>query len=98
MNRRNAIFPLIPVAPACVSTRMQWVEFVVSAAEAQTHGKHGGPLDLRRGTPAFNFSWDFCRDCPAKYALAMQSLKRCNPTHLKDMRPVSPTKTPKEPA
>ena len=84
---------LAPARPNCYSTTDMWHESLASAAEEQRIGKPG-PLDLRKQPASFNYSWNFCRDCMAKYALSMQSLGLCNPRHLKDLAKASNTKEP----
>lgn len=78
MNRRATVIRLAPVHPPCFDSRVQWHEFLASAAEEQRDGK-AGPLDLRKTEPAFNRRWDFCKDCTAKHAIAMQQQSRCRP-------------------
>lgn len=88
-RRRVLVLELAPARPGCFPSDRQWTEFLAAAAEEQTTNVPG-PLDLRKAVAEFNFSFDFCRDCTAKFALAMQSMNRCNPRHLKDIEPVAP--------
>lgn len=94
-SRRVIVIALAPVAPACFHSRHQWLEYLATAAEGQTP-RSGGPLDLRRPEPAFNWRHDFCSSCTAKYALAMTTLGRCKPNHLKDLAPRTPAPAPQE--
>ena len=84
MSRRDVLIPIIPVAPPCFIDRLTWVEFVVSGDEATRVGERG-PLDLRKPEPRFNHRWNFCADCLATHALAMQAQGRCNPQHLRHL-------------
>ncbi len=81
-RRRVLIVELAPARPECFPSHRQWLEFLAISAEAQTTNVPG-PLDLRKSAPAFNFGFDFCRDCTAKFSQAMQSVNKCKPGHLK---------------
>lgn len=84
MNRRAVVIPLIPVAPPCFEDRMSWVEFVVAADDA-VKASERGPIDHRHPEPRFNRRWNFCADCMATHALAMQAQGRCHPRHLREV-------------
>lgn len=88
MSRRVLIVQLAPPAPPCFTDRLSWVEYLVSFLDDKDEFKrhaHRGPVDLRSPEPTFNFTFDFCRDCQAKHALAMQAEGRCAPSHLRDL-------------
>lgn len=88
MSRRSVVIALLPaVTPPCFPTREQFVTFAVGAAEAQDSKKTGGPLLLRVSPTSFNWRWDYCNTCTAKYALAMQSLGKCQPKFLRERAP-----------
>jgi hypothetical protein len=82
---------LAPPAPDCFDSRLQWLEWLSSAAEAQKKAgiaeadqPEAGPLIFEAGRPVrFNFGLSYCMDCSTPYARAMQSRGRCNPSHLK---------------
>jgi hypothetical protein len=72
----------IPQAPPCFGQR-QWLEYMRSASEAQTHGKRG-PILLEPGQAArLDTRWSFCKDCPADYRTRMAAERRCLPDWLR---------------
>ena len=90
MSRRAVI--VISVAPTtrppCFPTSAMWTEYLTSSADYQGYGsKRSGPLDLRNPEPAFNYRWDFCGPCAARYAMSMQKLGKCKPHFLRDLEP-----------
>lgn len=94
MKRVQIARDLAPPAPPCFSSRDSWLEFVMSAAEAQ-HSRGGvvDPLLFHRGGRVeFNRHMDFCADCLPSFALRMQSEDRCQPDHLLQFEP-SPVET-----
>lgn len=90
MSRRVLVVKLAPSAPPCFTDRLSWLEYLVSYMDDKDEiRKVGsrGPVDMRQTAPRFNFAFDFCRDCSARHALAMQAQGRCVPSHLRDMAP-----------
>lgn len=84
MNRSDWIADNAPPAPPCFSTRMQWVEYLRSAAAAQKQDRgEPGPLVFEAGEPVrFNYAFSFCVDCSAQHSLAMSRVGKCRPDHL----------------
>lgn len=81
MDRKALVIKLAPAAPPCFSDRLTWLEYLCDAQVA-ANGNTRGPLDLRKSPPRFSLTFDFCQDCSAKHALAMQAEGRCKPGHL----------------
>jgi hypothetical protein len=91
MSRRAEVWALAPVAPPCFDARLQWLEFLVSAAEEQRPGRQQ-VLILRAGEPArLNWNFNFCRDCELAHRAAMTDAGRCRPNWLMDMQPKTTT-------
>ena len=86
------IVALAPPAPPCFSSRLSWVEYLTdyAADKYESIRRNRGPLDLRHPEPRFNFGLDFCADCTARHALAMQAEGRCHPAYLRDLAPAAP--------
>lgn len=85
MDRKALVIKLAPAAPPCFQDRLSWLEFLQGALEASRGTVTVGPLDLRKSEPRFNYALDFCQDCTAKHAHAMQEQSRCKPLYLREM-------------
>lgn len=85
MNRADVIEELAPAAPPCFDSRMQWVEYLKSAAAAQKQDRgEPGPLVFEAGQPVrFNHEFAFCVDCNAPHSLQMSRAGRCHPDFLR---------------
>jgi len=82
-KRRTLVEQLAPPAPPCFGSRLQWLEFLISAAEEHRPDHGHGPLVFEAGQPVrFNQRFDFCADCPSDYRRAQQTAKRCFPDWL----------------
>jgi hypothetical protein len=91
MKRIQIARDLAPPAPPCFASRDSWLEFVMSAAEAQR--SRGGVVDPLLFHPGgrveFNRRMDFCADCMPSFALRMQCQGRCQPDHLLQFEPTT---------
>jgi hypothetical protein len=81
MSRAKTVTLLAPLSPPCFSSRDQWLEYLSHAAEYQRDG-HAGPLMTRGEHTAFNFTFNFCRDCTALHRRDMVAADKCRPSHL----------------
>lgn len=81
MSRREQVIALAPPAPPCFGSRLQWHEFLASAAEHQRDGRVGkGPLMTdATGQLAYNPRFNFCRDCDSVFRRAKQAEGKCVP-------------------
>lgn len=86
MNQRDRhalIEQLAPSAPPCFSSRLAWLQWLVSADAAFTLNQGtacGSPLILEAGQPVrFNRSIWFCEDCSIGYRSDMLKAGRCEP-------------------
>ena len=79
MDRKVLVIKLAPAAPPCFPDRLTWIEYLKTALDDV---KRFGPLDLRGPEPRFNYRFDFCGECTAKHAHAMQVQSRCRPGYL----------------
>lgn len=91
-SRGDLIKALAPVAPPCFSTRLQWVAYLTSAAEAQKETRPSASKDPRavvlvieNGSARINPDFAFCRDCSAKHSFDMHRAGKCKPKHLMDV-------------
>lgn len=84
MSHRDWLADNAPPAPPCFSTRMQWVEYLRSAAAAQKQDRgEPGPLVFEAGKLVrFNYAFPFCADCSAQHSLAMSRVGKCRPDYL----------------
>jgi hypothetical protein len=88
VSRRDIVRALLPVAPPCFASRIEWAEYVTSAAEAQSEQGQPAPLIFEKGQPVrFNMNFDWCHDCDGIYAVVMKSQGRCKPDALKQATP-----------
>ncbi len=86
--RRVILLAIAPAAPPCFADRTSWVEYLVEADLAKGDGERG-PIDMRNGVPTFFMGYDFCRDCLAKHALAMNAQGRCQLDVLRAQMPAA---------
>lgn len=82
--RRDSVMLLAPSAPPCFESRMQWLEYLTSAAESQKNGEANSAqvLVMVNGVERFNHGYAYCRDCSARHHLAMAKVGKCKPDHL----------------
>lgn len=89
LNLNDAVDDLAPLAPPCFTNRLEWVQYLKSAAASQND--RGEPrivilnLNLKR-EPVINFDYPFCQDCTQVHSLAMTKVGRCQPQFLKDQQ------------
>jgi hypothetical protein len=83
LNLSDTIDDLAPRPPPCFQNRLEWLEYLKSAAASQGDGESQKIILLTRGIPRINFDYDFCCDCTPEYRDAMASAGRCNPFFLK---------------
>lgn len=91
-NRRRLVWHIAPPSPPCFTDRLNWLEFVASAAEAQAPGQPQVLL-FEAGKPVrFNLRFNFCADCTAEHRTAMAAATptRCRPGWLADLMPKEP--------
>jgi hypothetical protein len=95
--RAKLIARIAPVAPPCFESRLQWVAYLQSAAEAgkPSNGKTDVVLIGSPDAPQVNPAFAFCRDCAAQHHLAMTKAGKCQPDWLKRNAPI-PTQAPAE--
>lgn len=87
--RRVILLAIAPAEPPCFGDRLSWVEYLVEADIAKHPGERG-PIDMRNGSPTFWLGYDYCTDCLAKHALAMNAVGRCQPDFLRrQIQPVA---------
>jgi hypothetical protein len=91
--RAKLIARIAPVAPPCFETRLQWIAYLQSAAEAgkPTNGRTDVVLIGPPGEQAVNPHFAFCRDCAAQHHLAMSRVGKCQPDWLKQQNQDAPT-------
>lgn len=84
MSRRDAVAALLPLAPPCFASRLDWLEYSVSVAEAQSEKGQPAALIFDAGKPVrFNHNLDFCHDCDPQHALERHLQGRCKPDALR---------------
>jgi hypothetical protein len=88
--RRVILLAIAPPSPPCFQDRMSWVEYLVEADMARGDGERG-PIDMRSGSARFEMAFDYCKDCLAKHALAMNAQGRCQPDYLRQLAAAAPT-------
>ena len=87
-TRRALVWQIAPVAPPCWPTRLQWLEFLASAAEDRVEQV----LVLEPGKPArMRASFDFCAECIERHRVAMTQAGKCRPSWLIDTLPKETT-------
>jgi hypothetical protein len=90
-RRRDIVIRIAPAAPPCYETRMQWLEYLASAAESQrTTRLFADPgarvLVMEEGAaPRINPEFQFCRDCSAQHSDRMLRAGKCQPDHLREL-------------
>jgi hypothetical protein len=83
LNMADTVTDLAPKHPPCFPGQSLWVQYLISAAAAQT-GRNE-PKVILMGIdrePYFNTNFPMCDDCSQARKEAMQAEKRCNPAHL----------------
>lgn len=86
MNIIKTVQELAPLAPPCFGSRLQWLTYCVSAAQAQVPQREPGPLITRPGEPVrFNHEFSFCQDCDAGWRKQERVVERdlCKPGWLR---------------
>jgi hypothetical protein len=86
VNLQHAVQQVAPLAPPCFESRLQWLTYLVSAAQAHVPNREPGPLVIRAGEPVtFNCSFDFCQDCEAGWRREQRVVERgaCKPHWLR---------------
>lgn len=83
--RADLVAQLAPVAPPCFESRMQWVTYLCTAAEAGKSSNGITDVVLLRDPDRINPKFAYCRDCAAKHHLAMTKAGKCNPQHLLEL-------------
>jgi hypothetical protein len=100
------MYQLAPAAPPCFPSRLDWIEWLASAAAAQVKGREPGPLLLRQGAAptagafaAFDLTLDFCVDCDPAWRKQARVVERgvCRPDWLRQFAP-EPVASEPEPA
>lgn len=95
LNLHHEVQQLAPLAPPCFGSRMQWLVYLVSAAQAQWGGERG-PLVMRAGKPVeFDHSWSFCVDCDPAWRAKERVVERgaCRPDWLQQFIKTKETAT-----
>lgn len=95
MSRRAFIVNTAPPAPPCFPSRLEWIEWLVSAAQADDRTATQSVIVLLRGQSVRLRleSIDYCEDCTAAYKAQQQRLGRCDPQWLKRMNGVDDAAT-----
>jgi hypothetical protein len=97
------MYQLAPPAPPCFPSRLDWIEWLASAAAAQVKGREPGPLLLRQGAApkegafaAFDLTVDFCADCEPAWRKQARVVERgvCKPDWLRQFAPEPVTPEP----
>lgn len=84
MTRRQVAFAAAPVSPPCFDSRLQWQEWLASAA-AEQRPNHPMVLLFEAGHVRVNPNLNFCADCTQQRREAMQRAERCDPSHIQRM-------------
>lgn len=85
MNLKDAVIDLCPPPPPCFLNRMQWTEYLISAAASQNVRGEPKVILLTNGQPQFNREFPYCTDCTQIKSVEMMRANRCNPHHLKEI-------------
>ena len=87
INLKDAVDDLAPPPPSCFFNKVQWVEYLKSAAAAQN--QRNEPVVIRiaqDGAATFNFDFPLCADCSQVKSLEMTRQGRCNPEYLTNLK------------
>lgn len=82
LNLSDAVDDLAPPKPPCWPDRTAWLEFLKSAAAVQNHRGEQTVIAIVDGQPTFNIFYNYCADCLAPRARAMEIANKCNPRYL----------------
>ena len=94
--RSDLVARLAPVAPPCFESRLQWVTYLSSAAEASKPSNGIKDVVLLTDPDRVNPAFGFCRDCSAQHHLAMSRVGKCKPNHLLDLAAAEAAKKAEE--
>ena len=86
LNLADAVADLMPPNPPCFRNRMDWQEYLRSAAAVQNHKGEPVVIVWLHQEPSFNLDFNYCVDCYQIKAVEMMSKNRCNPNFLKDLK------------
>ena len=86
-SRKDIVMQIAPPAPPCFASRLQWLEYLGSAAESQKTTRlfddsRAVVLLIEEGKPRINPQFAYCRDCSAQHSHAMLTAGKCKPGHL----------------
>lgn len=86
LNLTDAVNDLAPPAPPCMPGQVHWVEYLTSAAAAQS-GRNEPKVILydADGNPRFNSLFPLCVDCYGRRRDQMRAQGRCNPDYLRHL-------------
>ena len=93
INLKDAVDDLAPPPPSCFFNKVQWVEYLKSAAAVQNHKGEPRVIIMENGTPAFNRELNFCVDCYQQKSVEMMAKGRCNPDDLKKSKTLTPSES-----
>ena len=82
INLNDAVADLHPAPPPCFLNRLEWVEYLKSAAAVQNHKGEPRVILVVKGEPAFNLGFDYCCDCTQIKSFEMMRVDRCKPGFL----------------
>lgn len=83
LNLSDAVDDLAPAPPPCFTNRIEWLEYLRSAAACQNHKGEPKVIFMVNGEASFNKGFTFCVDCTQVKSYAMSEKGLCNPDHLK---------------
>lgn len=85
LNLKDAVLDLAPPHPPCFVNRIQWREYLVSAAASQNVRGEPKLIRIVNGQPQINRDYPFCADCTQIKSHEMFTKGRCKPNFLKDL-------------
>lgn len=88
LNLSDAVDDLqLPPPPPCFLNSIAWRGYLKGAAVAQNQRKAPRVILIVEGEPAFNYGFNFCRDCDSAMRQEKERAGRCNPKHLQELAP-----------
>ena len=87
INLKDAVDDLAPPPPSCFFNKVQWVEYLKSAAAAQNQRNEPVVINIAKdGAATFNWDFPFCADCSEIKSMEMTRAGRCNPEYLVSLK------------
>lgn len=77
-----------PPAPPCFPSRLEWIEWLVSAVQADDRPEGLAIIVMSKGQQVrLRLECiDFCEDCTAQYRAQQTAIGRCDPQWLRRMQ------------